>query len=108
MTYRRGFAVLELSGAIAGLMLFSAVVVAAISGARQRAAVEATSARLEMGQNLLARWRAREQLAAPGWTIAVQTATPQAGPSVEVLIVRAPGVTLATVRPLQSPVAVAP
>lgn len=98
ITSRQAFALLELTGAIAGLMLLSAVVVAAISGARQRSAVEAASARLEIGQNVLARWRAGEPVVAPGWTIDVQAAAP----GVEVLVLRAPGVTLATVRPLLS------
>ncbi len=95
---RSGLVLLELTGTLAGLALFSAVVVAALSGARQRAQVEAQSARLETAQNLLARWRAGhavEQKEMPaGWTRELRPAS--AG--MEMLTLRAAGVTLSTVR----------
>jgi Tfp pilus assembly protein PilE len=94
MIHQRGISLTEVVGALAGLTLFSTLVVIAISGVRQRQQVEAASARLEEAQNLLARWRAGESVSAPGWTFAVQ---PAAAGS-EMLVLRGVGVRLSTVR----------
>lgn len=95
---RHGSALVELTGAITGLTLLGTLVVAAMNGVHQRTQVEASSARLEEAQNLLARWRHGEAIAAPGWTIE-QTA---AADGSEIMTIRAGGVHLATVRPHQA------
>ena len=100
MNIRRhdGSALVELTGAITGLTLLSTLVVAAMGGVHQRTKVEASSARLEEAQNLLARWRRGETIAAPGWTMEQTTAADGS----EIMTVRADGVHLATVRPHQA------
>ena len=94
MNSRRGTLMLELLGALSCLMLIGGLMAFAVSGVRQRAATEAASARLEEAQNLLARWRAGGPTPdQPGWTAAVS-----ANAGVEILVLRAPGVHLSTLR----------
>ena len=91
---RRGTLMLELLGALACLSLMGGLVALAVSGVRQRTATESASARLEDAQNLLARWRSGGPTPdQPGWTAAVS-----ADGGVEVLVLRAPGVHLSTLR----------
>ena len=92
---RAGLALSEMIGCIVGLGLFATLSTMAFGGVRQRHQIEAVSAHLEEAQNLLARWRAGEPVAEPGWTVAVQ---PAAGGG-EILVLSRPGVRLATVRP---------
>ncbi len=101
--HRHGMLLIELSGAIAGLALFSAVVVAALSGARQQVAVEATSVHLEEAQNLLARWRAGQPITAVGWATDIHITAP----GCEVLVLHGHGIRLTTVRSIP-PAAVHP
>ena len=94
MNPRRGTLMLELLGALACLILIGGLVTLGVSGVRQRTATETASARLEDAQNLLARWRAGGPTPdQPGWTAAVS-----ANAGVEVLVLRAPGVHLSTLR----------
>ncbi|MEK7412962.1 MAG: hypothetical protein AAB263_06570 [Planctomycetota bacterium] len=92
---RSGFVLIELVGCVICLAMFTTMSVMAFSGIRQRQQVEVSSARLEEAQNLLARWRAGETLVAPDWQITVQPATSGS----EILILRRPGLRLATIRP---------
>ena len=94
--HRDASALIELAGALVGLVLLGSLVVAALGGVRQRTRVEMESAYLEEAQNLLARWRHGEDLIAPGWIIERTTD----GNNREILIVHGSGVRLATVRPL--------
>ena len=98
---RHGMIMINLPAMLAGLALFGALVAFAVSGLRQRGRIEAAAARVEEGQNLLARWRAGQppdaaRLAAGGWT-ASERAT---AAGCALLELRATGVRLATLRPL--------
>lgn len=90
-----GSALVELSGALVGLVLLGSLVVAALGGVRQRTRIEANSARLEDAQNLLARWRHGEDIVAPGWTCTRQTGANHT----EILIIQGEGVRLSSIRP---------
>lgn len=94
---RDASALMELTGALVGLVLLGTLVVAAQGGVRQRTRIETESARLEEAQNLLARWRHGEDIVAPGWTIERQTDVDHH----DILILKIPGVRLASIRPAQ-------
>jgi hypothetical protein len=91
---RYGSLTMELAGAVSGLVLLGILTVAAVGGVRQRAQLEAASARVEEAQNLLARWRRGGTITAPGWHLE-QTATADGR---EILTLRADGVHLSTLR----------
>lgn len=95
---RRGFIFGELAAALIGVGLIATLIAGAAGAVRLRQRSESTSARLEEAQNLLARWRAGEDVvAAPGWT-----ATRRDVEGATVLTLRGHGLQLSSLRPAKA------
>lgn len=91
---RRAIAMPELLACLVLTGLIATLAGGASAAARERGAIDATSARLEEAQNLLARWRAGGNPAGDGFTAQVEAVA--AG---EVLELRGHGLRLSTLRP---------
>jgi hypothetical protein len=92
---RSGAVFPELLAGLVGIGLIATLITGAYAGARQRRQVDEASARLEEAQNLLARWRSGDAIAAPGWTCEIR----QTAAGVEQLTIRGQGIRLSTLRP---------
>lgn len=95
-SYRSGAVFSEMLAGLIGLGLIATLITGAYAGVRQRQHTDAASARLEEAQNLLARWRSGVAVDEPGWSCEVRPG----GAGIELLILRGPGVSLSTVRPV--------